>query len=178
VLIDAGRQQGALKEEQMDEPGPLDDEAVRQELLARIRAKRASIAAYVGQLEPRGTRLMNLSIICSALAAVLTAGPALGGEDFTGSAQRLMLLADDALVWQVLCLAATVAALGAVVATNLYKAGDLPARLSRAEAASAQLEGLEALVEFGRLPVEAAVTLYQQYVAAIPALPDQPAAPA
>ena len=129
------------------------DEAVRRELLERIRAKRASIAAYVSRLEPRGARLMNASIVASALAAVLTAGPALGGERFASGARRLMLLPEDAVVWQALCLAATVASLVAVVATNLYKSGDLAARLSRAEAAGAQLEGLEALVEFGRLPV-------------------------
>ena len=73
---------------------------------------------------------------------------------------------------------AQVASLVAVIATNLYKSGDLASRLSRAEAASAQLEGLEALVEFGRLPVDEAVKLYQQYVATIPYIPDQPATPA
>ena len=167
-----------LKGERMGEPGTIGDKEVRRELLERIRAKRASIAAYVRRLEPRGMRLMNLNIVCSALAAVLTAGPALGGERFASSARRLMLLPEDALVWQVLCLAATVASLVAVVATNLYKSGDLASRLSRAEAASAQLEGLEALVEFGRLPVDEAVKLNQQYVAAIPYIPDQPATPA
>ena len=153
------------------------DDEVRRELLARIRARRASVAAYIRRLGPRGARLMTLGIVSSALAAVLTAGPALGGERFASGVQRLMLLPRESIVWQLLCLAATVASLIAVVATNLYRSGDLAARLSRAEACSAQLEGLETLVEFGRLPIEEAAKLYRQYVAAIPYIPDEPAAP-
>jgi hypothetical protein len=154
------------------------DEEVRRELLGRIQEKRTGIAAYIRRLEPRAARLMTTSIVSSALAAVLTAGPALGGERFTSGAQRLMLLPNDAVVWQVLCFGAMVASLVAVISTNLYRSGDLAMRLSRAEAAGAQLEGLETLVEFGRLPVDEAVKLYQQYVAAVPYIPDQPAAPA
>src|SRR4051812_47972761 len=56
------------------------DAGTRGELLERIRARRASIHASLRDLEPRGVRLTNLSIICSAVVTALTAGPALGSS--------------------------------------------------------------------------------------------------
>jgi hypothetical protein len=48
--------------------------------------------------------------------------------------------------------------------------------LSAAEAANAELEGLMTLLEFGHLPVEEAVKLYQQYAVKIPFVEDSPVA--
>jgi hypothetical protein len=144
------------------------DTGARGELLERIRARRASINVYVRDLEPRGPRLTNLSIICSAVVTALTAGPALGGAQFTEWSARLFQITDDSLVWRLLCFAAMVLSLVAAIATNLYKSHDIATRLAKAEACSAAMEGLEALVEFGRLPLAQAVQQYQHCVAEVP----------
>ncbi len=150
------------------------DADVRHDLLARIRARRVSICAFVHDLEPRGARLTNLSIICSALVTALTAGPALGGGRFTEGVQDAAGLSSESVVWRTLCFAAMVLSIVAAITTNMLKSRDVAARLTKAEAANAALEGLEALVEFGQVQVKEAVNLYQQYVAEIPFIPEQP----
>jgi hypothetical protein len=148
------------------------DPELRKELLERINTRRASINAFIHDLEPRGVRQTNTSIICSALAAVLTAGPAFGGTSLSAGLQRALALPNDAIVWRFLCLAATIASLVAAISTNLYKSNDVAGRLSKAEAANAGLEGVETLLEFGQVPIDQAVKLYQQYVTEIPFIPE------
>jgi hypothetical protein len=149
------------------------DDQLRRELLDRIRAKRAAINAFIHDLEPRGERQVNVSIICSAVAAVLTAGPALGGTSFTSAVQHSLATGDDSVVWRVLCLAAVIVSTTAAVSTNLYKSHDVAGRLGKAEACSVGLEGLETLVEFEELPVSKAAQLYQQYVTGVPFIQDK-----
>ena len=55
----------------------------RQEFLRRIDSRRASIDEYLDKARPRGGRLATIAIVSSAVAAALTAGPALGGEGFS-----------------------------------------------------------------------------------------------
>ncbi len=150
-----------------------DDATQRQQLLDRIKAKRASITAFVRELDMSGDRQTNLSIICSAVATALTAGPALGGTSFSGGAAKALALPDDSLVWRILCLGAMVLSLVATISLNLYKSHDVAGRLSKAEAASAGLEGLETLIEFGQISVVEAAKLYQQYVAEVSFIPDK-----
>jgi hypothetical protein len=49
-------------------------------------------------------------------------------------------------------------------------------RLSTAEAANAELEGLASLLEFGQLGVQDGVKLYQQYTVKIPFVDELPGA--
>ena len=150
---------------------------VHQELLQRIRAKRASINAFIRELQPRGDRLTNVSIICSALVTALTAGPALGGQRFTSGAADLFNVADESLIWRLLCLAAVVLSIVAAITANMYKSHDVAARLARAQASNVGLEGLETLVEFRQIPVEEALKQYQQHIAEIPFVQDRPSEP-
>jgi hypothetical protein len=53
---------------------------VRQQLVDRIATRRASITVYLNGSRPRSSRLATVSIISSAVATVLVAGPALGGR--------------------------------------------------------------------------------------------------
>ena len=149
-----------------------EDAQLRQELLARIKEKRAAVNAYAREIGSTGDRQTNVSIICSAVAAVLTAGPALGGTAFTETLGRALALPSDSLVWRTLCFAATILTLTATISTNLYRTHDVAGRLSKAEACSAELEGLEAMVQFGQLPVSEAVKLYQQYIAQVSFVPE------
>jgi hypothetical protein len=58
------------------------------------------------------------------------------------------------------------------VLTNIGKSSDEVARLSTAEAANAELEGLASLLQFGQLGVGDGVKLYQQYSVKIPFVDD------
>jgi cytochrome bd-type quinol oxidase subunit 2 len=145
-----------------------DDGELRRDLLARIQARRGSVQAFLRDHRPRIRRRANITIVLSSLAAVFTAGPAVGGETFAESVQDTLGLQSDSSVWRVLCLLAMLVSVGAAVLTNIAKSQDDVARLSTAEAANAELEGLATLLEFGHLSVDDAVKLYQQYSVKIP----------
>ena len=150
----------------------MSDGELQQKLVERIKTRRGHINAYVGDLETQDTRLTNVSIVSSAIAAALTAGPALGGTNFTEGMQKLFSLPDDSIVWRLLCLAATIVSIVAAVSTNIYRSRDTASRLAKAQAASRMLAALEASVEFGQVPAEEAAKLYQQYVAEVAFIPE------
>ncbi|MGB8200573.1 MAG: hypothetical protein WCF33_12895, partial [Pseudonocardiaceae bacterium] len=145
-----------------------DDVDVRQELLGRIRARRVSINTYVREKRPLSKRLANISIVSSAVAAALTAGPAAGGTTFAETVQKGLGWGQLSSVWRLLCLAALIVSLVAAISANLNKSDDLTVRISAAETCNADLEGLQALIEFGELSAKDAVILYRQFVAKIP----------
>ena len=149
------------------------DAAARRELLARVRARRASVHAFVQDQRPRGARLTTASMACSGLVTALTAGPAFGGPKFTQIAQQTFNLPSEAFVWRFLCFGAVLASVAAGITTNMYKTQDLGARLVKAEASQGVLEGVEVLLEFGQVPVADAIKLYQQAIAEIPFIPEQ-----
>jgi hypothetical protein len=153
-----------------------EDDALRQDLLWRIEARRASIQAYLRENRPRTRRRATITIVLTSLAALFTAGPALGGEPFAESVQNTLGLVSDSTVWRTLCLLALLVSIGAAILTNLGKAQDDVARLSSAEAANTELEGLAGLMHFGHLAVQDGVKLYQQYIVKIPFVDDQPGA--
>jgi len=153
-----------------------DDNDLRRDLLWRIDARRASVQAFLREHRPRTRRRATITVVLSSLAAVFTAGPAFGGEPFAESVQNTLGLASDSYVWRTLCLLALLVSVGAAVLTNLGKAQDDVARLSSAEAANTELEGLAGLMHFGHLSVEDGVKLYQQYIVKIPFVDDQPGA--
>jgi hypothetical protein len=153
-----------------------DDDDLRRDLLWRIEARRAAVQAFLRTYRPRTRRRANITIVLASLAAVFTAGPAVGGETFAESVQNTLRLQSDSYVWRVLCLLALLVSVGAAVLTNISKSQDDVARLSTAEAANAELEGLSTLLQFGHLSVQDAVKLYQQYIAKIPFVDDQAAA--
>ena len=59
----------------------------RADLLATIEYRRACVDAYVREKTPACGRLSTISIVSSAIAAALPAGPALGGQGFTVAVQ-------------------------------------------------------------------------------------------
>lgn len=139
--------------------------------------RRAAVQAFLRANRPRIRRRANLTIVLSSLAAAFTARPALGGEPFAASVQRILGLASDVIVWQLLCLLALLVSVSAAVLTNVAKSQDSEARLSTVEAVNAELEGLASLLHFGHLSLEDAVKLYQQYTAKTPFVEDVPAYP-
>jgi hypothetical protein len=151
-----------------------EDDALRQDLLWRIETRRASVQAFLRANRPRTRRRATVTVVLTSLAALFTAGPALGGEPFAESVQNSLGLASDSYVWRSLCLLALLVSLGAAVLTNLGKVNDDVSKLSSAEAAGAELEGLGSLLHYGHLSVDDGVKLYQQYSVKIPFVDDQP----
>jgi hypothetical protein len=139
----------------------------RQRLSERIDQKQQAIRSYLGRERPRRNRLSNISIVGSALAAMLTAGPAVGGTGFTEAVRGIFSLDDDSIVWRFLCLAAVIFSVAAALATNFANSRALGEKVSAAESANAQLEGLQLSLNFGNLAVPDALKLYQQAVAAV-----------
>ena len=112
---------------------------VRQELLRRIESRRASITTYLRGSRPRSNRLTTTTIVSSAVAAVLVAGPAVGGEAFASGVGGSLGLSTTSIVWRVLCFLGMLASLLAAIATNLQKSQDLPGRISAAVIATTRL---------------------------------------
>jgi hypothetical protein len=77
-------------------------------------------------------------------------------------------------VWRSLCLAAVVLSVTAALATNLATSQALADKVSAAETCNAQLEGLNVALNFGRIDVDEAVQLYQQYVTPVAFVEDTP----
>jgi hypothetical protein len=139
----------------------------RQLLSARIEQKQQAVRSYLGRERPRRNKLSNISVVGSALAATLTAGPAFGGTGFTEALKGVFSLADDSIVWRVLCLFAVVLSVAAALATNFANSHSIADKVSAAETANAQLEGLRDNLSFGHIDTAEALKLYQQYVAQI-----------
>jgi hypothetical protein len=152
----------------------------RRDLMARIEARRTGAVLYLRRNRPSIRRRANVTIILSSLAAVFTAGPAIGGENFAGAVQDALHLSSDSYVWRTLCLLALLVSIGAALMTNLAKSHEASLnRLTTAEAAKAELEGLTSLLEYGHLSLEDAAKLFHEYSVKIPfvddALPTPPA---
>jgi hypothetical protein len=152
-----------------------EDSDARAKFLAQISARRASVQAHLKATRPRVRRRANVTIVLTSLAALATAGPAAGGQSFVDGVQQSLGLTTDTYVWRVLCLVAMLVSISAAVLTNLGKSQDAAAQLSTAEAVDGELEGLAVLLEFGQLPLQDAVKLYQQYTAKINFIDDLPA---
>src|SRR3954453_13428736 len=144
------------------------DEGVRRALLWRIEARRGSIQAYLRQHRPRTRRRATITVVLSSLAALFPAGAALGGEPFAQSVQDTPGRASDSYVWRTLCFLTMLVSIASANLVNLGKAIDEVAKLSSAEVANTELEGLTGLLEFGRVSLEDGVKLYQQYIVKIP----------
>lgn len=150
----------------------------RRQLLARISARRERIDRFLRAARPEHHRLVNTALAGSAVAALLVAGPALGGEAFTSGLASDLGLAGGTQVWRGACLLALLAAVAAALAVHRARSRDTAHRIAVAEAVDAELDGLQTLLEFGQLPVFDAVRLYQGYVAKIPWIEERRSRPA
>jgi hypothetical protein len=151
-----------------------DDSDLRRDLLRRIEARRAAVQAFLRANRPRTRRRANLIILLTAISAIATAGPALGGQPFAENVQNLFGLQSDSYVWRILCLVALLVSVSGAVLTNISKSQDDVGRLGAAEAVNAELDGLSSLLEYGHMSVDDGVKLYQQYIAKVPFIEDVP----
>lgn len=135
-------------------------------LLAKIKTKRQQLSDYLAKTEPRHSTLILCSIVAGALSAALTAGPGVGGENFIDAAADVASFGIP--LWQVLCLAATVLSVLAVVANGLLKSYDLTSKIASARTCDAKLEGIQTMLELGQSDVEQATQQYTQCLAEMP----------
>ncbi|SFT86104.1 hypothetical protein SAMN05660657_03540 [Geodermatophilus amargosae] len=149
----------------------------RTGLLETIRDRRAAIEVYVREKEPASRRLLTISIVSSALAAALTAGPAFGGEPFAETVRAGLSLDRPSKVWGLLCLGALVVSVTAAVSAQLDKSHDLRSRIGAAEAAGVMLDGLRTRLEFGGMSIPDAAQEYQDILAGIPFVHESSADP-
>jgi len=138
-------------------------------LLEKIQDKRYEIDTFLATKEPRNRRLTNIAIICGAIASVLTAGPALGGNTFTALISNALGLSSPA--WQLLCLAATIFSVTATIAINMSKSSDIRSKIDSARGCEAKLEGLQTLLELKQIEIAQAASLYSNYLTEIPHVP-------
>jgi hypothetical protein len=150
------------------------EDELRRDLLTRVEERRAAVQAFLRERRPRIRRLANVTIALTSVAAVMTVGPAVGGEKFSSAVQHALSLSSDSYVWRMLCLVALLVSVAAALMTNIGRSQDAVARLSAAEAANSELEGLATLMRFGHLSVEDGAKLYQQYTAKIPFVDELP----
>ena len=115
---------------------PKDDD-----LLHRIRRKRAEVEKFISSELPRKRRLLNTTIFGGTLAAALTGLPAVGGQSLTMWLTKTFGLASPS--WQLLCAAASVSSILATVATQLLKSHNIEEQVTRAQGCRAKLEVLE-----------------------------------
>lgn len=140
----------------------------QRQFLDIIGDRRRTVEAYLRKARPRAERLTLVSIVSSALAAALTAGPALGGAEFNHSVALTVGAERDSSIWRVLCVLALVVSVIAAVSANLSRAKGAETKIINAETCRAELEGLQTLMEFQQVPLPEALKLYQQYVAKVP----------
>jgi hypothetical protein len=135
------------------------------ELVSQIRQKRTQIEKFLAVARPRKRRLLNITIVGGSLAAVLTAGPAVGGPSFTAALTGALGLNPAASPsWRILCAAASVCSIMATVATQLLKSHNIEEHVTRAQGCRAKLEVLEVGLTIGQLDARQATTEYLKCV--------------
>ncbi len=134
-------------------------------LLTKIKTKREEVSNYLARNESRHSRLSNSSIILGALTALLTAGPGVGGGEFIDAIKNFASFGIP--VWQLLCLAATLFSVAAVIVNGMLKSQNLASKITNARSCTSKLEGLETLLELQQMDVKQAAPLYTKYISEI-----------
>jgi O-antigen/teichoic acid export membrane protein len=129
-----------------------------EELLARVRSKRAEVNKYVEVNSRRRRLLVNLVVVAGAFAALLTAPAAIGGKPFTNWLQQLFDSAAPS--WQFLCLFASLSSLASVVAIQIQKSNNYEEHIVRAQGLRATLEVLEVSITSGSLTMRKATSQF------------------
>ena len=117
-------------------------------LVDEVGNRRLEVREYLQSARPGAVRLTSTSIICSAMAAALTAGPALGGQSFAQAIQHALGLPESSTVWRLLCFGAVVVSVLAAISTGLLKSSDTTAHIATAEIAKGKLDGLFIRLKF------------------------------
>jgi MFS family permease len=138
------------------------DTGSNEELLTRIRQKRAQLERFLATNRPRKRRLHNTSIFGGSLATALAGAPAIGGHPFTMWLTNMLHLSSPA--WRILCAGAALCSAVAAIASQLLKSHNIEEHVTKAEADRAKLEGLEVSLAMHQIDVQQATTEYVKCV--------------
>lgn len=117
-------------------------------LLVELRRQREKLERYLRRNQPRQQLLSSLTVICSCLAAILAAAPALGGPVFTAELTKLLNLQSPS--WRWICAAAALLSSLASASGLLLQSSRLEEKVNRCQTAKARLEALELGLELGQ----------------------------
>jgi hypothetical protein len=131
-------------------------------LLKAIQDKRTIVDAYLRKAGSRQRRLVTIAVVGGAVAASLTAAPAIGGKPFGDWLTELS--GWDTPAWRILCAAAAVCSLAAVIATQVLKSQSLDEHVARAHEERARLEWLDLSLATGLVGYEQAAAEYHKCV--------------
>ena len=133
----------------------------KDKLLKTIQDKRRRIAFYVQEVEPRGSRLTNRSIVFGGVASLLTAAQLAFGHGPINFPKTLYLPGGIS-VWQVLAVAATICSAIAAIAGAIYKQQEIASRLAKAQSCAVKLEGLQTSLDLDLIALKEANNRYAQ----------------
>jgi hypothetical protein len=145
----------------------------KDKLLKTIQDKRRRIGVYLQQIEPRGSRLTNATIIFGGIATLLTASQLVFGRGSTNLLKTIYPMEGGISIWQILAVAATICSAIAAIAGAMYKQQELASRLAKAQACAVKLEGLESSLDLDLVSVKDASNRYMQCITEIPFVPLQ-----
>src|ERR1700689_3521425 len=113
----------------------------RDKLLKTIRDKRRQVAVYLQNMEPRGSKLTNRSIVFGGIASLLTAAQLAFGRGPVNILKDIYP-AGGISMWHLLAVAATICSAIATIAGAIYKQQEIASRLAKAQSCAVKLEGL------------------------------------
>ncbi|MFE8597692.1 hypothetical protein [Archangium violaceum] len=143
----------------LDSPNTAQDTA--RVLIQRVHEKHAELKAYAQGLERRTGRYNTISIVCSALATVLTIGGISLAPVF------------GSIVWKPLCLTAAICSAISAVCINIVRSSGSSESLEKAHRVDMKLEALELQLDLKQLPLAQGLELYSQVLEDLPG-PDIP----
>jgi hypothetical protein len=126
----------------------------------------------VQDMEPRGSRLTNRSIVFGGIASLLTAAQLAfwrGPVNFL----KTVYPAGGVSVWQLLAVAATICSAIAAIAGAIYKQQEIAARLAKAQSCAVKLEALDTSLDLDLIDLKEANTRYTQHISEIPFVPSE-----
>jgi hypothetical protein len=133
-----------------------------EELVVRVHGKRAEVYEYLKSTGRRSHLLVNLTVVGGAVAAALTAAPALGGKRLTDWLTEAFGL--SAPSWRVLCAVACVCSVIATVATQMHASHNYEDHITRAQGVKAALEVLEMGLASGTVNRQQAATQFRRCI--------------
>ncbi len=141
-----------------------------EDLLDKIRNRRLNLQRYIQKEEPKNKLLINVAIICSILATVLTGIPALGGEKAINKIDSQTNAAIP--VWQIMCIGASVCTAIATAATTYKNSYDTSHKIAKAQVCDSKLDMLEILLITRQIENKQAIEKYGDYVSEVAFIPN------
>ena len=131
-------------------------------LILHVQAKRAEVEQYLRAVGARHRRLVTVTIVAAAIATLLTASAAFGGQSLVVWLTKTFDLSSPS--WQILCAVAAVCSLTAAVATQLHTSKNYVDHIARAQEIKARLEMLEVALALNHLNQHEAASEYLKII--------------